>query len=555
MKQFLPIYLLILYFIIPLNAQVSLRDTSITWQHHALELNEDFSINSYSTDDNNIQQVVFDDSKVIENELIKLVLVPEYGARILSFIYKPTNHEYLYQSECGSAYEIYNNIFYYDWLMVWGGIFPTFPEPEHGKTWLLPWKFSVIKNTADTVTIRMEHTDTTAYAGAPGGFNNGITSITCQIEVSVYSGSSAWDFDVKLINNQSQSVNYEYWTCTTLTPGSEMGNTGSPLNSEMVVPFDQYEAAWSPGGWIGNYGTLYNVDRIDFLSKWDDMGIAYAHNLNDNYWGVINHDNKEGIFRISENIETPGMKFWTWGKNNIDNDLYDFSNGGADNYIELWAGVSEAFFNDAVLTANEVKSWTETYGPTKNLTSITGINKQAAVNLLWDESNQTLSYELMAFKPNINYDIRIYLEGSSVYEVTNEEVLAATFGNSDNYPLAELDIEEGNYAAYFDLSKDGEQIFSAQKEIFVQASTHNKILEESIADNNFQIWVSHNREVTVKVDNIDIYYVRVVGLNGQLLKNYSFEGNESNFELPYSGVFIVNINGNNSVYTNKIIVK
>ncbi|HBH47242.1 MAG TPA: hypothetical protein DDX98_01295, partial [Bacteroidales bacterium] len=503
----------------------------------------------------NIQQVVFDDSKVIENELIKLVLVPEYGARILSFIYKPTNHEYLYQSECGSAYEIYNNIFYYDWLMVWGGIFPTFPEPEHGKTWLLPWKFSVIKNTADTVTIRMEHTDTTAYAGAPGGFNNGITSITCQIEVSVYSGSSAWDFDVKLINNQSQSVNYEYWTCTTLTPGSEMGNTGSPLNSEMVVPFDQYEAAWSPGGWIGNYGTLYNVDRIDFLSKWDDMGIAYAHNLNDNYWGVINHDNKEGIFRISENIETPGMKFWTWGKNNIDNDLYDFSNGGADNYIELWAGVSEAFFNDAVLTANEVKSWTETYGPTKNLTSITGINKQAAVNLLWDESNQTLSYELMAFKPNINYDIRIYLEGSSVYEVTNEEVLAATFGNSDNYPLAELDIEEGNYAAYFDLSKDGEQIFSAQKEIFVQASTHNKILEESIADNNFQIWVSHNREVTVKVDNIDIYYVRVVGLNGQLLKNYSFEGNESNFELPYSGVFIVNINGNNSVYTNKIIVK
>jgi hypothetical protein len=114
----------------------------------------------------------------------------------------------------------------------------------------------------------MEHTDTTAYAGAPGGFNNGITSITCQIEVSVYSGSSAWDFDVKLINNQSQSVNYEYWTCTTLTPGSEMGNTGSPLNSEMVVPFDQYEAAWSPGGWIGNYGTLYNVDRIDFLSKW-----------------------------------------------------------------------------------------------------------------------------------------------------------------------------------------------------------------------------------------------------------------------------------------------
>jgi hypothetical protein len=73
------------------------------------------------------------------------------------------------------------------------------------------------------------------------------------------------------------------------------------------------------------------------------MGIAYAYDLTDNFWGVINHENEEGIFRISENIETPGMKFWSWGKNNVDNNLFDFSNGGQDNYIELWAGVSESF--------------------------------------------------------------------------------------------------------------------------------------------------------------------------------------------------------------------
>ncbi len=24
--------------------------------------------------------------------------------------------------------------FYYDWLMVYGGIFPTFPDPEHGRS-------------------------------------------------------------------------------------------------------------------------------------------------------------------------------------------------------------------------------------------------------------------------------------------------------------------------------------------------------------------------------------------------------------------------------------
>ena len=92
-------------------------------------------------------------------------MLPEYGARVISFYYKPTGHEYLYQSECGSPYGIGDGNFYYDWLMVYGGIFPTFPEPEHGKTWFLPWEYAVIENTDDLVTVLVhspqEHLDDT----------------------------------------------------------------------------------------------------------------------------------------------------------------------------------------------------------------------------------------------------------------------------------------------------------------------------------------------------------------------------------------------------------
>jgi hypothetical protein len=334
------------------NAQVALRDTTIVWQHHRFDLNADGSMNTFSTSDSDIQEVTFSGAKVIENELIKLVLIPEYGGRVLSFVYKPTGHEYLYQSKVGSAYGIGEGNFYYNWLMVYGGIFATFPEPEHGKTWFIPWEYSVIKSNPDTVTVRMSYTDNTSYSRAPGGFNNGITDITCQVDVSVYSNSSLWDFDVKLVNNKATSVNYEYWTCTTLTPGSEIGDTGSPLNSEIVIPVDQYFAGWSPSAWIGGINATYNMEDIDYLFEWDDMGIAYAENFNGEYWGVLNHDNNEGVFRISDNQETKGLKLWTWGKNNIDNNLNDYSNGGADNYIELWAGVSDAFFRDATLSAN-----------------------------------------------------------------------------------------------------------------------------------------------------------------------------------------------------------
>jgi len=89
-----------------LNAQVQLRDTTIEWQHHEFELNSDFSINTYSETDSDIEKVSFGKAKMIENDLIRLILVPEYGGRVLSFFYKPTGHEYLHQSERGSAYNI-----------------------------------------------------------------------------------------------------------------------------------------------------------------------------------------------------------------------------------------------------------------------------------------------------------------------------------------------------------------------------------------------------------------------------------------------------------------
>ena len=92
MKKIHKILLSILIFPSILFSQVELRDTTILWQHHSFELNEDYSMKSYTTDDDNIQQIEFTGAKIIENELIKLVIVPEYGGRVISFIYKPTGH-------------------------------------------------------------------------------------------------------------------------------------------------------------------------------------------------------------------------------------------------------------------------------------------------------------------------------------------------------------------------------------------------------------------------------------------------------------------------------
>lgn len=554
MKRKLLFYTLLLFNLINLKAQVQIRDTIINWQHHTFELNEGGGILSHTTNDADIQQVEFSNSKVIENELIKLVVVPEYGGRVLSFQYKLTGYEYLYQSECGSAYGIGDGNFYYDWLMVWGGIFPTFPEPEHGKTWFLPWKYTLIKETNDTVIIQMEFTDSTEYSMAPSNFSKGVTGITCLIEVGVYSGSSLWDFNVTLKNNKSTNVDYEYWTCTTLTPGSEPGNTESPLNSEMVVPFNQYEAAWSPGGWIGNYGSLYDMSRIDYLSKWTDMGIAYAHNLQDNYWGVINQDNKEGIMRISDNMLTPGMKFWTWGRDNIDNDLFDYSNGGNDNYIELWAGVSEAFFSSASLQGYQEISWNEAYVPTTGLSSVDDINRFGVMDIIWDNQENLLTYNLNSFRPHEDYEISLTLSGNNTYSITDKAIYSNPLGNSESFDLNDFGVEEGNYTATFSLMDDDRnQLLEAVENIVVSSSSF--ILEqEMLAKENIKAYVKNRNQLIVEMKVNGQYSIKLIDLNGRIVEEGNISGNSYDMLVVKPGLYILQVAGESAVYNKKILI-
>ena len=141
---------------------------------------------------------------MLENRYLKVTLVPEFGGRILSIIYKPTGHEQLYRTEVGVPYGMTAGNFYYDWLMVYGGIFPTFPDAEHGKAWLKPWDFKVVKESADEVTVSMSLKDDFAYSAAPKQFLKGSTGIEATYYVTLKADRAALDARVVLKNPQSQ---------------------------------------------------------------------------------------------------------------------------------------------------------------------------------------------------------------------------------------------------------------------------------------------------------------------------------------------------------------
>jgi hypothetical protein len=365
---------------------VTLTESTISWSTVKYATDAANGFVSGSLDKKTIVDRTFK-SYVLENRYLNVTLVPEFGGRILSIIYKPTGHEQLYRTEVGVPYGMTAGNFYYGWLMVYGGIFPTFPDAEHGKAWLKPWDFKVVSKSADEVTVSMSLKDDFAYSAAPKQFLKGSTGIEATYYVTLKADRAALDARVVLKNPQSQTVDYEYWTCTTLAPGSDPQNPRTTGGAEIIAPIEAYSApAWSANLSEGDERLGLGRSRFEKLrhfKNWSTMGIAYAapDMQGRNFWGVINHDNEEGIIRVADNTVTRGLKMWTWGYQSFTNET-DARNdpNEARPYVELWAGVSDQFFHRAKLPAWGEVSIPETYSPTVGMSNVTAANENILIN-------------------------------------------------------------------------------------------------------------------------------------------------------------------------------
>jgi hypothetical protein len=378
--------------------RVSLSASTIIWSTVKYATDAENGFIDRSLDKNTIVDRTFR-THVLENRYLKVTLVPEFGGRILSLIYKPTGHEQLYRTEVGVPYGMRAGNFYYDWLMVYGGIFPTFPDAEHGKAWLKPWGFTVVKESADEVTVSMSLRDDFAYSAAPAQFLKGSTGIEATYYVTLKADRAALDTRVVLRNPQDKIVDYEYWTCTTLAPGSDPKNPRTTGGAEIVAPIDAYTTpAWSSNLSEGDESLGQGRSRFEklrYFKNWPTMGIAYAapDMQGKNFWGVINHDNEEGIIRIADNRVTPGLKMWTWGYQSFTNETDARKEPSeARPYVELWAGVSDRFFHRARLPAQGEVSVTETYSPTVGMSNVTHANENILINFSATASDVNLQF-------------------------------------------------------------------------------------------------------------------------------------------------------------------
>ena len=390
---------------------VTITQSVVTIPNWMFALNSD---NSLASVDFNVLDSTSFNTMVLENRYLRVELLPEFGGRIISIFNKSTNKEQLFRNPVNSPYLINTNIFYYNWLMVFGGIFPTFPEPEHGKSWLVPWETEIVNSGGEIASVQMSFTDDFEFAQAPNQFRYGTTNMICTYTVSLEAGRAAVDVLVTIENPTNVTQTFEYWTNTAFAPGNEDENTFLTDGYEMIADIENLAPPRS--GFGSPYGIVdgeQRWDEIKFFSNHISDGIAYpspniAHS---NFWGAINHDNEEGFFRVADNSVTPGLKIFAFGRDDTVGRDPRGTTTSNDNWkrpaVELWAGLSDQFFFPATMAAQSSLTFSETYAASVGMADVTHASDDVLINV---ENGQV---NFAFFTPEQNYSVELVMRDNT----------------------------------------------------------------------------------------------------------------------------------------------
>ena len=227
----------------------------------------------------------------------------------------------------------------------------------------------------------------------------GSTGIEATYYVTLKADRAALDARVVLKNPRTRRSSTSTGPARRWRRDRTRNNPRTTGGAEIIAPIQAYSTPdWSANLSEGDESAgpgRSRFEKLRYFRNWPTMGIAYAapDMQGGNFWGVINHDNEEGIIRIADNRVTRGLKMWTWGFPSFTDETDPRKDPNAARpYVELWAGVSDEFFHSAEFPARGEVSIPETYSPTVGMSNVTHANENILVNLAAEASGVKLQF-------------------------------------------------------------------------------------------------------------------------------------------------------------------
>ncbi|MFK7790468.1 MAG: DUF5107 domain-containing protein, partial [Phycisphaeraceae bacterium] len=310
----------------------------------------------------------------LENQYVRIELMPELGGRIWRGLDKTNDYDFFYHQPVvkpalvGLAGP---------WIS--GGVEFNWPQHHRPATYL-PTDTSIEEHDDGSRTIWMSDHD-------PMSHMKGMHGIT------VYPGSSRVDLKARLYNRTPYKQTFLWWANVAAEVHDEYQSFFPPdvqyvadhavraMSSFPVAKNHYYGVDYRPGTDLSWYKNI-PVPTSYMITKTDD-----------DFFGGYDHAAEGGFVHVADRHISPGKKQWTWGNHAFgrawDRELTEPNEqGDYPPYVELMAGVYTDNQPDfSYLLPYETKTFTQTWWPIRGIGIAHQANRDFALHLSMNESN------------------------------------------------------------------------------------------------------------------------------------------------------------------------
>ncbi len=302
---------------------------------------------------------------VLENEYLRLIILPELGGRLWRVIHKPTGNDLFYHNAVVMP-SPWGPADMQGWLAL-GGIEWGLPVAEHGYAWGTPWEVSSLHNDGQQAAVTLALPDDGQVLGAT-------------IKIGLAAGEAAFTLAPTITNVSDKAVRFAFWNSAALAPGKD--NTPS-AETRFIIPADNVAVHSTADSALPGMGhTLtWPVDGgrdLSRLGNWHDyLGFFEWPAAHGPFVAVYDPVADAGGVRVFPADQVRGSKVFALGWQRPLDSAY-YTNDGSS-YVELHGGLAPTFADQVALDAGESVTWRETWYPLAGVGGVKAADERGAL--------------------------------------------------------------------------------------------------------------------------------------------------------------------------------
>jgi tetratricopeptide (TPR) repeat protein len=317
----------------------------------------------------------------LENEYIRIGVLPEVGGRIFEGVDKTNNYDFFYRQRVIKPALI-------GLIGAWisGGIEWNIPHHHRASTFI-PVQYSVEENADGSKTVWVGELEVRHRMRWAVGYTLRPGKAFLEASLRILNRTPAVN-TMLCFANVAVHANENYQVI--FPPGTEYGTHHSKREfTTWPVSTGRY------GGWDFSKG----VD-VSWFKNHVSANSIFAWNYEDDFLAGYDHGKQAGLMSVADHNVVPGKKLWTWG-NGPRGRMWDHILTDQDGpYIELMVGAySDNQPDYSWLQPYEVKSFSMNWYPFRDIGGVKNANLDAAVNLDVDKGTAKLGFYTTSARP------------------------------------------------------------------------------------------------------------------------------------------------------------